>query len=135
VLRLEDDRPLHGARPVYKLDIENMCWLWKGAPLEGVHGIAVAVGNLPWHFQLWTDNAKVVVRPEATPSGEFQVHLDSCDGPLLATLPLAKATQTKLQTMLAADIATTSGRHDLCVFATGDPRDGLWAIDEIELKK
>jgi hexosaminidase len=135
VLRLEDDRPLHGARPVYKLDIENMCWLWKGAPLEGVHRIAVTVGNLPWHFQLWTDNAKVVVRPKATPSGEFQVHLDSCDGPLLATLPLAKATQTKLQTTLTADIPKTGGRHDLCVFATGDPRDGMWAIDKIEFKK
>jgi hexosaminidase len=135
VLRLEDDRPLHGARPVYKVDIENMCWLWKGAPLDGVRGVALAVGNLPWNFQLWTDNAKVVARPKATPAGEFEIHLDSCTGPLLATLPLAKATHSKLQTTLTADIPTTGGRHDLCIFATGDPRDGLWAIGKIELKK
>jgi hexosaminidase len=134
VLRLEDDRPLHHPRPVYKIDIENMCWLWKGAPLDGVHGIAITVGSLPWNFQLWTDDAKVVVRPRATPAGEFQVHLDSCDGPLLAKLPLANAAHTNMQTTLAADLPSTSGKHDLCIFATGDPRNGMWAIDKVRLK-
>ncbi|MES2403123.1 MAG: family 20 glycosylhydrolase [Pseudomonadota bacterium] len=133
VLRLEDDRPLEGSRPVYKVDIENMCWLWKGAPLDGVKRIALTVGNLPWNFALWTDDAKVVARPKATPAGEFQVHRDSCDGPLLATLPLAKATQTKLQTTLIANIPATTGSHTLCVFATGDPRNGMWAIGKVEL--
>ncbi len=135
VLRLEDDRPLHGIRPVYKVDIENMCWLWKDAPLDGVHRIALTVGNLPWNFSLWTDNAKVVTRPKATPAGEFQVHVDSCKGPLLATMPLAQATHTKLQTTLTANIPATIGKHTLCMFATGDPRDGLWAIGKIELLK
>jgi hexosaminidase len=76
-----------------------------------------------------------MVRPTATPAGEIQVHLDTCDGPLLATLPLAKAAQTKLQTTLTADIPATHGRHTLCVFATGDPRAGLWALGKIELLK
>jgi len=133
VLRLEDDRPLEGPRPVYKIDIENMCWLWKGAPLDGVKRIALTVGNLPWNFALWTDDAKVVARPKATPAGEFQVHRDSCDGPLLATLPLAKAAQTKLQTTLTANIPAATGNHTLCVFATGDPRNGMWAIGKVEL--
>ncbi|HXE67059.1 MAG TPA: family 20 glycosylhydrolase [Rhodanobacteraceae bacterium] len=133
VLRLEDDRPLEGPRPVYKVDIENMCWFWKKAPLDGVKRIALTVGNLPWNFALWTDDAKVVTRSKATPAGEFQVHLDSCQGPLLATLPLAKAAQTKLQTTLTSDIPATQGDHTLCVFATGDPRDGMWAIGKAQL--
>jgi hexosaminidase len=133
VLRLEDDRPLNGHRPVYKVDIENMCWQWKAAPLDGVKRIALTVGNLPWNFQLWTDDAKVVTRPKATPAGEFQVREDSCDGPLLATLPLAAAARTKLQTTLTADIPAVHGDHALCILATGDPRDGLWAIGRIEL--
>ncbi|MGN6788324.1 MAG: family 20 glycosylhydrolase [Rhodanobacteraceae bacterium] len=135
VLRLEDDRPLDGPRPVYRLDIANMCWQWKDAPLDGVKRIALAVGNLPWNFALWKDDSSVVTRPKRTSAGELQVHRDSCDGPLLATLPLAKAAQTKLQTTLTADIPATAGNHTLCVFATGDPRDGMWAIDKIELKK
>lgn len=135
VLRLEDDRPLHGLRPVYRIDIENMCWLWKRAPLDGVKRIALTVGNLPWNYALWTDDSRVVVRPRATPAGEFQIHLDACSGPLLATLPLAQAVQTKLQTTLTANIAVPSGQHTLCLFATGDPRDGMWAIGKIELLK
>ncbi|MGH8182500.1 MAG: family 20 glycosylhydrolase [Rhodanobacteraceae bacterium] len=135
VLRLEDDRPLQGKRPVYEVDIENMCWLWKAAPLDGVHKIALTVGNLPWNFELWTDNAKVVVRSKATPAGEFQVHLDSCSGPLLATMPLAAAAKTRLQTRLTASLPGISGRHTLCIYATGDPRDGLWAIGQAELLK
>jgi hexosaminidase len=135
VLRLEDDRPLRGQRPVYRLDIANMCWRWKKAPLDGVKRIALTVGNLPWNFALWKDDSLVVTRPKQTPAGEIQVHLDSCKGPLLATLPLAKAAHTKLQTTLTADIPATRGRHTLCVSATGDPRDGMWAIGKVELLK
>ncbi len=133
VLRLEDDRPLDGPRPVYRLDIANMCWQWKDAPLDGVGHIALTVGNLPWNFALWTDDKNVVVRPKATPAGEIQVHEDTCDGPLLATLSLAPATRSKLQTTLTADIPPVAGKHTLCMFATGDPRDGLWAIDKVRL--
>lgn len=135
VLRLEDDRPLDGPRPIYRLDIANMCWQWKDAPLDGIKRIALTVGNLPWNFALWTDDASIVTRPKQTPAGELQVHRDSCDGPLLATLPLAKAAQTALQTTLTANIPAAIGNHTLCVFATGDPRDGLWAVDKIELQK
>ncbi|MGH8153280.1 MAG: family 20 glycosylhydrolase, partial [Rhodanobacteraceae bacterium] len=132
-LRLQGDRPLHDGGHVYKIDIENMCWQWQGAPLDGVKHVALTVGHLPWNFALWTDNAKVVTRPKASPAGEFQIHLDSCDGPLLATLPLAKAAATKLQTMLTATIPATTGHHTLCIYATGDPRDGLWAIGRVRL--
>ncbi|HEY9110180.1 MAG TPA: family 20 glycosylhydrolase [Rhodanobacteraceae bacterium] len=135
VLRLEDDRPLNGPRPVYRLDIANMCWQWKDARLDGVDRIALTVGNLPWNFALWKDDSSVVTRPKQTPAGELQVHLDSCDGPLLATVPLAKAAQTLLQTTLTADIPVTRGHHTLCAFATGDPHDGMWAIGKIELQK
>ncbi|MGH8146707.1 MAG: family 20 glycosylhydrolase [Rhodanobacteraceae bacterium] len=135
VLRLEDDRPLTGKRPVYQLDIANMCWQWKNAPLDGVKRIALTVGNLPWNYALWHDDKNVVTRPKVAVAGEFQVHLDSCDGPLLATMPLAKAARTKRQTTLTATVPATSGHHTLCVFATGDPHDGMWAIGKIELQK
>jgi hypothetical protein len=36
---------------------------------------------------------------------------------------------------LTANIPATTGNHTLCVFATGDPRDGLWAVGKVELKK
>ncbi len=133
VLRLEDDRPLHGKRPVYKIDITHPCWLWKNAALEGVRHIAVRVGNLPWNYQLWRDAKAVKVRPTRTPHGALEVHLDRCDGPLLARMPLARAARTRTQTTLSAAFPVMHGHHDLCLEFTGDPRKKLWAIDSVQL--
>jgi hypothetical protein len=102
--------------------------------LDGVRKITLMIGNLPYNFALWTDAAKVVVRPNATPAGELLVHEDSCTGPLLATLPLAPAARTPLQTTLTAAIPATRGDHTLCIVATGDPRAHLWAVDKVELR-
>ncbi|HET8555046.1 MAG TPA: family 20 glycosylhydrolase [Rhodanobacteraceae bacterium] len=133
-LRIEDDRPLDGPRPVYKVDIMNTCWLWKDAPLDGVHAITLTIGNLPWNYELAGDIDGVVARPDASPHGDIEVHLDTCKGQRLARLPLAEAAKTKAQTTLAARLPVLHGRHTLCIFATGDPRKGvMWAIDTVKL--
>ncbi len=133
-LRIEDDRPLDGPRPVYKVDIANTCWIWPEAPLNGAGAITVRVGNLPWNYALWTSTKDVIARPEAAPDGEINVHLDICDGPVIATLPLAPATGTKLTTVLQAKLPSLTGTHSLCFVATGDPRQGtIWAIDTVKL--
>ena len=132
-LRIEDDRPLDGPRPVYKVDIMDTCWTWTQAPLDGVRRIAVTVGNLPWNYDLWKDTPGVVVRPEATPHGDIEVRLDSCDGRRIARLPLAAAAASDTQTTLHADLPALEGTHDLCLFATGDPKQGMWAIDTVTL--
>jgi hexosaminidase len=133
-LRIEDDRPLEGPRPVYKVDIANTCWIWSDAPLDGVDDVAIRVGNLPWNYALWTSTKDVIARPEATPDGELDVHLDICNGPTIATLPLAPATKTALTTVLQARLPRLRGSHSLCFIATGDPRKGtIWAIDTVKL--
>src|SRR5699024_4385873 len=133
-LRLEDDYPLDGPRPVYQVDIMDTCWLWKDAPLDNIHAITLTVGNLPWNYELAGDIDGVVARPPATPHGEIEVHLDSCKGRRLAHLPLAEAARTKGQTTLTAQLPALQGPHTLCIFATGDPRKGtMWAIDTVTL--
>ncbi len=133
-LRLEDDRPLDGPRPVYLVDIMDTCWLWKEAPLDGIHTLALVVGNLPWNYELASATDGVVARPEATPHGEIEVRLDTCQGRRLARLPLAEAAQSDGQTTLTATLPALQGPHTLCIFATGDPREGrMWAIDTVTL--
>ncbi|HET6586187.1 MAG TPA: family 20 glycosylhydrolase [Oleiagrimonas sp.] len=133
-LRIEDDRPLHGSRPVYKVDIGNTCWLWKNAPLDGVRAITLRVGNLPWNYKIPYVFDSVVARPQATPGGEIDVHLDTCDGPRIARLPLAGAAKSMLQTTLEATLPELHGMHTLCLFATGDPRKGtIRVIDTVRL--
>jgi hexosaminidase len=134
-MRLGGDRPAHGPRPVYKVDVGNMCWLWAQAPLAGIKHVALTVGRVPWRFG---DEAKdAVVRPSTPAGGEFEIHADSCTGPLLASLPLTPAARAHRQTRISAELSPPPGHGDrnLCIFATGDPRDGQWTLARMELLK
>ncbi|HEY3859255.1 MAG TPA: family 20 glycosylhydrolase, partial [Gammaproteobacteria bacterium] len=132
VLRIEDDRPLEGPRPVYRTDIMDMCWQWKAAPLDGIGHIKLTLGNMPWNYQLAHDITGVVQRPDSgAPSVE--IHLDACDGHRLASLSLAEAAKTDLQTTLTATLPPTQGSHDLCILVTGSPVQSFWGLDRVEL--
>jgi hexosaminidase len=124
-----------GPRPVYTVDIGNMCWLWRRAPLAGIQHVALTVGRVAWRFG---DEAKeAVVRPKAGAAGEFEIHVDSCTGPLLARLPLAPAGRGDGETQLNATVSMSklNDAHDLCVFATGDPREGQWVLARVAFSK
>jgi len=133
--RLYGSRPAEGPRPVYKVDVGDMCWLWRSASLEGVERVTLTVGRVKWRFG---DEAKgAVVRPRASAAGEFEIHRGSCAGPLLARLPLAHAVQGDGQTQLNASVslAKRADVSDLCIFATGDPRDGQWVLARMAFSK
>jgi len=134
-MRVDGNQPAQGPRPVYKVDAGNMCWLWRRAPLAGVERVIVTVGRVAWRFG---DEAKgAVVRPMASAAGEFEIHTDSCTGPLLATLPLASAVQKGGQNELNAAVSTSklNDPPNLCIFATGDPRNGQWALARVAFTK
>ncbi|HWW79097.1 MAG TPA: family 20 glycosylhydrolase [Steroidobacteraceae bacterium] len=130
-MRVGGNQPAQGPRPVYRADIGNMCWLWRRTPLAGIHHVALTVGRVAWRFG---DEAKeAVVRPRASVAGEFEIHADSCTGQLLARLPLASAVREDGQSELNATVSTSklNDAHDLCVFATGDPRNGQWVLARV----
>ena len=134
-MRVDGSRPAQGPRPVYKLDIGNMCWLWPGAPLAGISRVNVMVERVAWRYG--DEAAGAVVRPKAGVAGELQIRADSCNGPLLATLPLTPAAQAKGQTELNAGVSPPQGNgvRNLCISATGDPRDGQWALARVTFSK
>lgn len=120
---------------MYELDIGNMCWLWPHAPMDGIRSVTLTVERVAWRYG--DEASGAVVRPKASVAGELEIHADSCKGPLLATLPLAPAAQAKGQTRLHAEISTPkrNGVSNLCIFATGDPRDGQWALARVAFSK
>lgn len=134
-MRVGGSRPAHGLRPVYELDIGNMCWLWSHAPMDGIRSVTLTVERVTWRYG--DEASGAVVRPKASAAGELEIHIDSCKGPLLAALPLTPAAQAKGQTRLHAEIAARKGRgvSNLCIFATGDPRDGQWALARVAFSK
>ena len=134
VLSLEDDAPVRGDRAVFLIDIMQPCWIWQGADLTGVGGLAVRVGQVPFNFQIGADREKIVLAKPHTPEGELEVRLDGCEGRIVASLPLKPAVANAAVTELSASIEPTAGRHDLCFAFTGKTIDPMWAIDHVELR-
>ena len=134
ILRLPDDTPPGPDQAVFHVDLFDPCWLWPDAGLDNIDHLAVDVGSIPFNFQLWKDMKSVVTRkPLKFPAGELQVHLDRCDGDLLAAVALTPALAHAGTTRLEVPIGHHAGTHSLCLrFATGK-YDPLWAIDRVQL--
>jgi hexosaminidase len=134
VLRLEDDAPREGPRAVFDVDLFDPCWLWQRAPLDGIAGIEVRVGEIPYNFELAGDAKNVVPRPKpATPGGELLVVLDGCKGREIARIPLAPALANPALTTLEASWPPFEGAHDLCFEFAAEGHDPLWTIDRVRL--
>jgi hexosaminidase len=134
-MRLGGRQPAQGPRPVYAADVGDMCWLWRRAPLRGIGHVTLTVERVAWRF---VDEAQgAVVRPKAGAAGEFEIHADSCAGPLLARLALTPVGQGDGQRELSARVSLSAPTdpRDLCIFATGDPREGQWALARMEFSK
>jgi hexosaminidase len=113
------------------IQVMNSCWIWPDAQLSNVGGVRITVGALPFNLQLGSELAHIVHRPSSTPGMELQVRLDSCDGELLAALPLGPAKPGLAS--LSAALPPRLGTHALCFAVAGDKLDPIWAIDEVQL--
>jgi hexosaminidase len=133
-LSIEGPAPLAGKRPVFLTDVLDPCWIWHKVDLTGIRSVSASAGELPFNFQIGKDIEKVVKRPAATPDGEFEVHLDTCDGPKLATVPMPHpGPDTPLSTMQGA-LAPQTGVHDLCFVFTRPTLDPYWALHTVRLE-
>ena len=62
------------------------------------------------------------------------VRRDGCDGPLIATVPLAAATRTSGVADVSGPITAQQGAHDLCMTFTGRGPDPYWVLDRLTLQ-
>lgn len=133
--RLQGAAPAHGPSPVYAVEIGNACWMWPAATMQGAQRVVVTAEKLPWRYG---DEARgAVVRASGDADDAIEIHANRCDGPRVATLPLGHAlpaagpvrAEARLAAPVAADVRA------LCVFATGDPRQGQWAIGKLSFLK
>jgi len=134
-MRLDGKQPAQGPRPVYKVSVGDMCWLWRRAPLKNIDHVTLTLERVAWRFGDESEGA--VVRPKASAAGEFEIHADSCAGSLLARLPLEPVMSGDGQKALTATVSTSKldDARDLCIFATGDPRDGQWVLARVAFSK
>jgi hexosaminidase len=134
LLSLEDDAPLNGERAVFLVNISNPCWLWRDAELTRVKSIRATVGQIPFNFQIGEDAAKIPLAKPTTKEGELLVHVDGCNGPLLASAPLEPAVSNNGLTALPPILVDhQDGKHDLCFMFTRAKVDPIWVIGGLEL--
>ncbi|HEY4090317.1 MAG TPA: family 20 glycosylhydrolase [Luteibacter sp.] len=132
-VRVESPTLIDGVRPVYKVDIMDTCWMWKGVKLDGRYGVAISVNRLPYNYALWKDAAHIVSRKAKSRDGEIEIHQDTCDGPKLTTIPLAKAKGGPAT--LDGILPKREGTHDLCIVVTGKPGPStFWVIGDVQLR-
>ena len=133
VVSMEGPAPLVGKRPIFLHSPANPCWIYEKADLGGISHIQVAAGMLPYNHPVSSAAQKIILRQQATPNGEFEVHLDSCEGAKLAVLPMPKvAPDTALATVQGALVPQT-GTHDLCLVFTRASPEPYWALHTVEL--
>jgi hexosaminidase len=134
VLRLEDDAPLEGDRAFFNVDIVNPCWIWPDVDLGKGQELRVAVGQVPFNFQIGKD-ADAIRRGDArTPAGELEIHVGGCETDPVALQSLAIASRNPAPTILPPlRIPPQAGRHDLCLRFARPSIDPIWTIQWAEL--
>ncbi len=132
-LRLEDDGATNGERRVHWGNIMHPCWIWKRASLDGIAAISAEIGQVPFNFSIGADLAKVVFDKPRTSTGELQVRLDGCTGPVIASIPLGAAASSNGVSRIAGALLPQKGRHDLCMTFTQTGPDPLWMLDRLTL--
>jgi hexosaminidase len=122
------------ANPPLAIDIMNPCWIDRAVDLSSGPRIVAAVAPLPFNYEIGADTAKIRVGDARTPAGELEVHIDGCDQPAIATLPLAAAAgNTGVTTLAAQQLPAVPGRHDVCLRFARPQLDPQWALDWIEI--
>jgi hexosaminidase len=133
-LALEDDAPVAGPRATFLVNIMKPCWRYRNAEMDGVTGVTIDVGQLPFNFQIGSQRDEIRFAPPRSAAGEMEVRADGCEGAPIAILPLAPAVANPAVTRLRAKLPPLRGRHDLCFTYTARGPNPLWAIDAVQLE-
>ncbi len=122
-----------GAGGPIAVDIMNPCWIDRGVDLSAGPRLVAAVAPLPFNYEIGADAAKIRVGDARTTEGELEVHIDGCDTPALAALPLAGADAKSVTILPERQLPRIQGRHDLCLRFARPRLDPQWMLDWIEI--
>lgn len=132
-LTLIDDAPLQGPRPSLTMDVMNPCWIYEHADLTRGATIRVAVGQVPFNFQIGAAKDSIKLATPRTPEGEVEVFIGACEGEPALIIPLGDAARNITLSTLTGAVPARSGRYDLCLRFAQPGLDPMWGIDWVEL--
>jgi len=116
------------------VNITNPCWIWRDADLTSIRSLRATVGQIPFNFQIGADAKKIPLQKPEDAAGDFEVRLDGCDKPPIATASLEPAQSNYGLTALPPiSLGDVSGKHDLCLKFARASVDPIWVIGGLEL--
>ncbi|MGC1461489.1 MAG: family 20 glycosylhydrolase, partial [Terracidiphilus sp.] len=130
-IAMEPDPPQQNS-PVVLANYFQPCWIYRDAELTGIGKIAAGVLPLPYVFRDSNTKLPPLGRP-LTPNGNLNIHLDTCSGRVVASLPFPSAENHPGITPLQTSFPAIQGKHDLCVNITRPQLNPLWVVDWIQL--
>ncbi|WNL46079.1 family 20 glycosylhydrolase [Dyella sp. BiH032] len=131
-LRVQPTPDATSLAPAYNINIFDTCQRWPEARLDGIAAIHVEAARLERNYQLAHDAKLVVSRPASTAHGELVAHLDSCDGKVLASMPLPDPSGPR-RFALNAQLPLQKGTHELCLIFTAPITGPLYGIERASL--
>jgi hexosaminidase len=132
-LRLQPMPDATSTQPVYAVNVFDSCQQLPVTWMDGVAAIHIDAARLPRNFALAHEQKLVVSQPHATPFGELVVHLDQCDGPVLASMSLPDPAHGERSFVLDATLPAQHGEHALCLIYTAPIEGPLYAIGRVTL--
>jgi hexosaminidase len=130
-LRVQPSADATSMSPTYLINVFDACRMYRAARLDGIAAIRVETATLPRNYQLAHDARLVVARKASTPQGELVVHLDSCKGKQLASLPLPSDEPATFT--LHGAMAKQAGTHDLCLVFTSPITGPIYGVGAVTL--
>jgi hexosaminidase len=131
-IQMEQDPPRNTDRPVFRVVYSHPCWIYRNADLSRFKGLVLGVGSIPYIFH---SQARPLPAPNntSTTAAEITVHVDSCIGPLLATIALQPAYRKDGVTNLSeVSFPPQAGVHDLCLTVEKADPATVWLLNFIQ---
>ncbi|HEX3570752.1 MAG TPA: family 20 glycosylhydrolase [Acidobacteriaceae bacterium] len=131
-IQMEQDPIRNAERPVFRVVYSRPCWVYRNADLDRFTKLTVGVGSIPYIFQ--SQGKPLPSRSDATSTqAQIAVHLDSCTGELLATIPLKPAYRKDgVITLPAVSFPRQTGQHDICFAVEGADAATVWILNYIQ---
>ena len=131
-IQMEQDPIRNRERPVFRVDFQHPCWLYPQAHLSHFHTLRVSVGSIPFIFRD-PDEHPSFPQPGDASLSVLDIHVDTCQGPLLTSIPLAGAYRKDgVTTLVAPPLAPFSGRHDLCLNVRSTDSRTVWLLHTVQ---
>ncbi len=131
-IQMEQDPIRNRERPVFRVDFQHPCWLYPHADLSHFRRLTVGVGSIPFIFRD-PDEHPSFPQPGDAAKSVLEIHIDTCQGPLLTSISLASAYRRDGVTTLAAPPSPPfSGTHDLCMNVRGTDSRTVWLLHTVQ---